>query len=416
MEYGEALNYLNSYTRSGKPIKNLSRFKGLMSALDNVQDNLKCVHIAGTNGKGSVSEYTALALEYCGFKTGKFTSPYINRIEERIQINGTPISREDLALYIGKVGAAAKKGGCSDYSQFEILNAAAFLYFYEKNCDYTVLETGIGGLLDCSNIIDPVLSVITTVDLDHCGILGSTVREIARHKAGIIKPRRPVVTAPFQYAEVKEVIKDKAEETGSELIVPDEKSLKLIRADLSGTSFLYNEREYETGMCGQHQMINAAAAIEALRKLGVDEEHIKTALKNAAVPARMESLGGFMIDGAHNVSGARAAARLIGEQSGKKLLITGMLKSKDHRGALSVLIPEFDRIIAVDFFSPDAVPAEKIAEQAKSLGKEYNIAESAAEAIKAAKAFDGELKLICGSLYLCGKMREEILGAEKKGR
>lgn len=409
MEYSEALNYLNTYTKSGKPIKDLSRFKGLMNALDNVQDNLKYIHIAGTNGKGSVSEYTALALEYSGLKTGKFTSPYINRIEERIQINGEPISESDFAFYIEKTKKAAEKTNCGDYSQFEILNAAAFLYFYEKNCNYVVLETGIGGLLDCSNIITPELSVITTVDLDHCGILGDTVEEIARHKAGIIKPNRLAVLAPFQYEEVKGVIEDKAAETGSELIIPKDKDLRLIGADLSGTRFLYRNKEFETGMCGRHQMINAAAAIEALRKLSIGEEYIKNALKNAAVPARMEKLRGFIIDGAHNVSGAKAAAELIGEQKGKKLLITGMLKSKDYKGALSILIPEFDKVIAVDFFSPDAVSAEDIVKLAKSFGRKGEIGKSAREAIEAAAKFEGELKVVCGSLYLCGAIRGELI-------
>lgn len=408
MEYSEALNYLNTYTKSGKPIKDLSRFRGLMNALDNVQDNLKYIHIAGTNGKGSVSEYAALALEYRGFKTGKFTSPYINKIEERIQINGAPISESDFAFYIGKAKKAAEKTGCSDYSQFEILNAAAFLYFHEKKCDYVVLETGIGGLLDCSNIITPELSVITTVDLDHCGILGDTVEKIARHKAGIIKPDRPVVLAPFQYEEVRDVVRNKARETCSELIIPEDRDLRLISADLSGTRFLYKNKEFETGMCGKHQMINAAAAIEALRKLGIGEEYIGAALRNAAVPARMEKLKGVIIDGAHNVSGAKAAAELIGEQKGNKLLITGMLKSKDFKGALSVLIPEFDKVIAVDFFSPDAVPAEEIVKLAEESGRKGEIGKSAREAIKAAEKFEGEFKMVCGSLYLCGAMRREL--------
>lgn len=174
MTYNEAVSYLNSYTKSGRPVTDLSRFKGLMNELDNVQNNLNYLHIAGTNGKGSVSEYTALALEYAGYKTGKFTSPYINRVEERIQINGRLISENDFALYTEKVKEAADKTRCTDYSQFEILTALAFVYFFEQKCEKVVLETGIGGLLDCSNIIVPEISVITTVDLDHCSILGDT--------------------------------------------------------------------------------------------------------------------------------------------------------------------------------------------------------------------------------------------------
>lgn len=409
MKYLDALNYLNGFTKSGKPITDLSRFRGLMNALDNVQDKLKYIHIAGTNGKGSVSEYIALALEYCGITTGKFTSPYINRIEERIQINGTPISEEDFARCISTVREAADSTRCPFYSQFEILNAAAFLYFYEKNCGIAVIETGIGGLLDCSNIILPELSVITTVDLDHCNILGDTREKIARHKAGIIKPSRPAVLSPFQYEEVKRVIKEKAAETGSELIIPQDGDLRLISADLNGTRFLYKNREFETGMCGKHQMINAAAAIEALRRFGVEETYIKAALKNAAVPARMEKLGGFLIDGAHNVSGTKAAAALIGGQKGKKVLITGMLKSKDYTGALSELIPVFDYVVAVDFFSEEAVPAEEILKLTHILGRDGEIAAAPLEAIEAALRFESELKVVCGSLYLCGIMRREIL-------
>lgn len=409
MTYDEALKYLNTYTKSGKPITDLSRFKGLMSALGNVQNNLKYLHIAGTNGKGSVSEYTALALEYAGYKTGKFTSPYINRIEERIQVNGKPISEADFADCIEKTKKAADITGCLEYSQFEILNAAAFIYFYEQKCDYVVLEAGIGGLLDCSNIIDPVISIITTVDLDHCGILGDTAEKIARHKAGIIKPFRPAVLAPFQYEEVKSIAAEKARETGSELIIPDEGSLRFIDTDLSGTRFMYKEKEFRTGMCGRHQMINAAAAVQALRRLGVREECIDKALKNAAVPARMERLGVFLIDGAHNVSGAKAAAEFIGGLKGKKVLITGMLKSKDYKGALSVLAPEFEHVIAVDFFAPDAVCADDIAAVAKGFGCGTETAAGAEEAIEAARRAEADLRVVCGSLYLCGVIRGKLL-------
>lgn len=415
MNYNEALSCLNGYTKSGKPITDLSRFKGLMYKLGNVQVKLKYLHIAGTNGKGSVSEYTALALEYAGYKTGKFTSPYINRVEERIQINGEPVSESDFAFYIGKANEAAEETGCTDYSQFEILTAAAFMYFYAEKCDYVVLETGIGGLLDCSNIIVPEISIITTVDLDHCGILGDTVEKIARHKAGIIKPNIPAVFAPFQYEDVKRVIREKAAETGSELIIPEESGLRLIGADLSGTKFAYKGKEFRTGMCGKHQMINAAAAIEALRKLGISEICIERALENAAVPARMEKVRDFLIDGAHNVSGARAAAEVIKGVKGRKALVVGMLRSKDYQGALGAIVPCVDYVTAVDFFAEDAVKAEEIVEIAKGFGCEAETAGSAGEAIEAARRVNAELRVVCGSLYLCGAVRGELKKEERCG-
>lgn len=408
MNYQQAMDYLNGFSRSGKPVNDLSRFKGLMKELDNVQDKLKYIHIAGTNGKGSVSEYIALGLQEAGNKTGKFTSPYINRIEERIQLDGAPIEGDKLAHYVGKVKEAAEKTGCGDYSQFEILNAAAFLYYAEENCDYVVLEAGIGGLLDCTNIIDPLLSVITTVDLDHCGLLGNTVEEIAVHKAGIIKAGRTVITAPFQQKAVLEIIEKKAAEMGSTVITPKNEELKLLSAELDGTRFIYKDREYRTGMCGKHQMVNAAAAVEALRALDVSDECTGIALEKAAVPARMERLGGYIVDGAHNASGARAVTALMKDRQGEKTLIIGVLKSKDYKGILSMLLPIFDFVIAVDFFSPDAVPVNEIREYAKSIGHSCSLADSPEKAVNLAEALHSDIKMVCGSLYLCGKMRKAI--------
>lgn len=412
MDYNKAINYLNSFTKSGKPVQNLSRFMGLMKELGDPQNSVKYIHIAGTNGKGSVSEYTALALQYGGFVTGKFTSPYINKVEERIQLDGEPISKEDFALYISKVKNAAEKTACPDYSQFEILNAAAFLYYAEKNCDYGVLEAGIGGLLDCSNIVIPVLSVITTIDLDHCAVLGNTVGEIAVHKAGIIKENIPSVTAPFQQQEALQVLKSKAKEVSSHLIIPDNSEIKLIKTDLFGTDFSYKGKNFHTKMCGKHQMINGVTAIEALRALNISEENIEKALNNASVPARMEKIGDYIIDGAHNPSGANAAASfitIINGIVGSKTLITGMLTTKDYKTALSLLIPQFDHIVAVDFFSDTAVKFTEIEKLAASFGKPCFYAKSAEEAIETAEKIGDSLKMVCGSLYLCGNMRGVIL-------
>ena len=406
MNHSQALEYLNSFTKAGKPVADLSRFAGLASALGDPQNNIKFIHIAGTNGKGSVCEYISQGLTSSGFTVGKFTSPYISFVEERIQLNNVPVSEEAFAKLMTRVKSAADRTGCKDYSQFELLTAAAFLYY--RDCDYAVIETGIGGTLDCTNIIDPVLSVITTVDLDHCDILGDTPAKIAAHKAGIIKRDRPSVTAPFQYEEVLTVLRERAEAVGSTLVLPKNEDLRVLDVSLEGTGFCYKNKKFRTKMCGEHQAVNAVAAIEALRLLGVSEESIGMALERAAVPARMEKAAGWLIDGAHNVSGARAAAGLIKGQTGSKLLVTGMLKSKDWQGALELLMPLFDEIIAVDFFAPDAVPAEKIAELAQSHGKRCAKADSEEEAISLAEKAAADLKLVCGSLYLCGRMRQKL--------
>lgn len=411
MNYSQAIEYLNGFSKSGTPVTDLSRFSELMRVLGDPQKDLSFVHVAGTNGKGSVCEYVSLALQLSGCNVGKFTSPYINVIEERIQINNAPISREDFALYISMAKEGADRTGCSHYSQFEILNAAAFLCYKDKKCDITVLETGIGGLLDSTNIISPKISVITTVDLDHTAMLGGTRQEIARHKAGIIKEGCPVVVSPCQYDEVAGVLENKARELNAPFVMPDSSDIKLISSDLSGTVFEYKGERFQTKMCGKHQAVNAAAAIEVLRLLNVAPEHIKKALLTAAVPARTETLGGWIIDGAHNPSGAGALAELLKAVKGTKVLLTGMLTTKDWQGSLEKLAPLFDCVIAVDFFAENAVKKEKISEFAQSLGKKALTAESLKEGLQKAEGENAEYRILCGSLYLCGAARRIL--AEK---
>ncbi len=405
MNYSQSVEYLSNFSKSGKPVTDLSRFSGLMRVLGDPQKELNFIHIAGTNGKGSVCEYISVGLQLAGYNVGKFTSPYITRIEERIQINNQPVSEEDFALFISMAKEGAEKTNCTDYSQFEILNAAAFLCYKAKKCDYAVLETGIGGLLDSTNIITPKVSVITTVDSDHCAILGNTPAEIAKHKAGIIKPGCPVVVSPYQYEEVAAVLKKKTEEENSAFIMPKNEDIKLISTDLSGTEFLYRNKAFKTKMAGKHQAINAASAIEVLRLLNISEECIEKALLSAAVPARMEQVGGWIIDGAHNPSGARSAAELIKTQKGKKLLLTGMLVTKDWKSSLKQLVPLFDYVIGVDFFAFNAVKKEEIADFAKAMGKESAVACDLKEGIRLAERQKADLKVVCGSLYLCGEVR-----------
>lgn len=414
MNYFQSIEYLKGFTKSGKPVTDLSRFEGLMSALGDPQRGLSFIHVAGTNGKGSVCEYISDALQLAGFNTGKFTSPYITFVEERIQINGKPISREEFALYISRAREGAEKTGCTHYSQFEILNAAAFLCFKARGCDYTVLETGIGGLLDSTNIITPKISVITTVDLDHCAVLGNTPAEIAEHKAGIIKKGCPVVVAPFQYDSAAHVLKNKADREGSAFIMPENSHIELVSSDLSGTRFLYKGKAFKTKMCGKHQAINAAAAIETLRLLNIPEKHIEKALLTAAVPARTEQVEGWIIDGAHNPSGAGALAEMLKGIKGKKVLLTGMLTTKDWKGSLKLLIPLFDYVAAVDSFAENAVNKSEIARFARSMGKKAAAVRDLTEGIAAAETQNADLKVVCGSLYLCGEVRKLLIEKTKR--
>lgn len=406
MTYEEAVDFINSFTKSGAPVTDLSRFKELCARLGNPQDKLKFLHVAGTNGKGSASEYLALALEKAGYKTGKFTSPFIVELRERIQLNRENISRERFAECCAPVMTAAAKH--SDYSQFEIFTALAFVYFSQSAADYVVLETGIGGLNDCTNIVTPVLSLITKIDYDHCAILGDTIPKIAAHKAGIIKSGAPVFVTPFQHPEALVVIRETAVQKKSLCTVADEKTLRIINNSLFGTEFSYKGEEFSTGMGGTHQPENAAAAIDALRFLNIPEQAIRTALSEAALPARMQVFSRrplVIIDGGHNASGTAAAAALLRSENICPIMVLGMLATKDWRASLETLLRQAAAVYFVDDFYPAAVPAEELADFARKIGIEAHAVKDFSAAITAAFGARAENNgvFIGGSLYLAGE-------------
>ena len=419
MNYKATIDYINSFTKSGGPITDLSRFKGLMNRLGNPQNSLKFIHIAGTNGKGSLSEYTAAALQSAGYKVGKFTSPFIVKLEERIQINGAYISESSLADFCTRVKGAAAED--VPYSQFEILTAAAFLYFAWEECDYVVLEVGIGGTLDCTNIITPVLSIITAIDYDHCAILGNTLAEIASHKAGIIKENVPCVVSPYQSEEVLGVLRARAAEMHAPLIEPDMSSFYAVSSGFLGSVFGFEGAHWQTKMGGIHQCANAVTAILALRALGdkrVGEKQIRYALETAQLPARLETVSRnpwIIIDGAHNPSGMMAAKRLLSEEKQCGCIVIGMLKTKDYHKALHTIMPLFDSqgAVPVDFFSPDAVPCEELKNELKGYNVNVAAGKDAEDALsKAVKFAKGKPVFCTGSLYLASRLRAEVLKAK----
>lgn len=420
MNYKASIDYINSFTKSGAPVRDLSRFSALMNKLGNPQNGLKYIHIAGTNGKGSISEYTALALQMSGYKVGKFTSPFIVKLEERIQINSEYISEKDLADFCTRVKNAA--GSEIPYSQFEILTAIAFLYFAWEECDYVVLEVGIGGDLDCTNIITPQVSVITTIDYDHCALLGNTLTEIAGHKAGIIKESVPCVISPYQSEEVLRVLREKAKQVKSELIEPDMMSFYAIFSGFLGNVFGFENKHWKTKMGGVHQCANAITAILALRALNdkrVTESKIEYAIANAQLPARLEVISRkpwLIIDGAHNPSGMTAAKRLLSQEKQCGCIVIGMLKTKDYHKALHTILPAFDSqcAVLVDYFSKDAVPCEELRKEMDNYRITVVNANSANDALdKAKKLARGKPVFCTGSLYLASTLREAALGGNK---
>ena len=261
MNFNECMDFISSYSRLGAKVTDLSRAEELMERIGNPEKDLKFVHIAGTNGKGSTLEYIANALELSGYRTGKFTSPFVTHYTDRIRINDREIDEKSLSEICGFV---AKHVADRKYSQFEITMAIAFLWYKRENCDIVVLETGIGGLLDSTNVIpSPLLSVITSISLDHTAILGDTVEKIAVQKAGIIKENSAVVLSIDNKNEVSRIVKETALKKHSEFIQPGYNNFKYQAMESDGMPFIYKGEQFKTAMLGFHQPCNAVTAIEA---------------------------------------------------------------------------------------------------------------------------------------------------------
>lgn len=413
MTYEQAIDYVNSYTKSGKPMENLARFVILMRLLGEPHKDFKSVHIAGTNGKGSTCEYICNALIKSGKTVGKFTSPYITCIEERIQLNNKNISRHAFAHLCEQVKKAVEESGIDGFSQFEILTAIGFLYFSKEQIDYAVIETGIGGTLDCTNVITPEISVITSVDYDHTALLGNTIPEIASHKAGIIKPCIPCIAAVMG-EEASDVIETKAKEFGAELVIPDVSRMQIIDMDAGEVFFSYKGSSYHLVMSGEHQIMNALCAIEALKKLGVQYGDIFTALEKSSLPARMEMIRRDMVrcivDGSHNPSAMRAARELLSLDKRPVYAVVGMLKSKDWQSALKEILPSFKEVIFVDGFADGSVSKEELMQFATDHGATAECEEELSAALEkiCEKAGNDGYAMITGSLYLASVVRKMI--------
>lgn len=417
MDYAEAVGFLNSFTKSGTPQTDLSRFRRLCGRLGNPQERLRFLHVAGTNGKGSVCAYLDETLRAAGLRTGCFTSPFILNLRERIRFDGEMIGETDFAACMARVKEAADS---PDFSQFELLTAAAFLFYDRVRADAVVLETGIGGLYDCTALVTPAVSIVTKIDLDHCAILGNTVAKIAVHKAGIIKPNVPAVSAPNQYADALEVLKNRAGECGAPFTEADGPQLMIRENTLRGTRFSYRGKIFSTKMGGAHQPENAAAAIEALRLLKIPESAIEHGLKTAVLPARMQVYSEApltVVDGGHNESGAAAAAALLKTENLRPVMVLGMLTTKEWEKALPHLLEQCAYAIFTDGFAPNAVPAEELAEFAEARGVRAESAETVGEAVRRAREVLSETEsgglLIGGSLYLAGQALEWLEQEEK---
>ncbi|MBQ8297448.1 MAG: bifunctional folylpolyglutamate synthase/dihydrofolate synthase [Ruminococcus sp.] len=413
MNFKECMEFIGSYSRLGGKVTDLSRARELMERIGNPEKKLKFVHIAGTNGKGSTLEYIADALMYSGYKTGRFTSPFVTHYTDRIRINDREIDEKSLGEICGFV---AENVADKKYSQFEITMAIAMLWYVREECDIVVLETGIGGLLDSTNVIPPpLLSVITSISHDHTDILGNTIEEITAQKAGIIKENSAVVLSRDNSQSVRKIISEAAYSKNSEFIVPEHSDIQSFPMEDDGCPFVYKGKHYKTAMLGFHQISNAVTAIEVCRYLrkkgyGISEESIKRAIETAKVEARVQYIDKkppIIVDGGHNPSGVNALYNVIINyklRQKKIYTILGMVDTKDYIEAVKTVSDFSDEIFCVDGFAPNCVPAERLAEIARKRteAEPCTLSEAVEKATALALENDG-IVVICGSLYLASE-------------
>lgn len=390
--------------------------KELLSLLGNPQDKLRFIHVAGTNGKGSFCSMMSSVLQKQGYKVGLYTSPYIVVFNDRIRVNGLPIAEDDINDLFLRVRQKADTMKTPP-SSFDFITAAAFLWFYETKCDIVVLEVGLGGRYDSTNVIkNSLLSVITGIAFDHTEILGDTIEKIAWEKAGIIKESCPALYGGNDEKALA-VIEKECEEKHSELTVKNPDSLKILSTTLDGTEFEFDGKEYFIRLLGLYQPANAAtvlAAIDVLRKHGfeISETAVKDGLSSAVWQARFEKIADepvVLYDGGHNPQGVRAAVESVRAYFGDKKinLLVGILADKAHGEMAEELAKIADRVICIAPPSPRALPAEALAEEFCEAGANARAANSIKEGVKIALSYKKPV-LVIGSLYSYNDVSESV--------
>lgn len=427
MNYSESLSYLDSLGKFGIKL-GMERIEGLLRELGNPEQKIKTVHVTGTNGKGSVTSMITNILLAANLKVGKFTSPHLVKYNERITLNGQDISDEDFATAISAVKVAAdsvvKKGVCEQPTQFEILTAAAFLYFCLQKVDYAVIEVGMGGLWDSTNVITPVVSVITNVALDHTDRCGKTLERIAMQKAGIIKEKVPLVTAAEGNEALGPIISFAMFKEAPVYLYDKAFHGEEITSSMAGQKFMLYagdtyQSEYEIKLPGEHQIKNTSLAIVAAKLVSkqddrVNELALHIGVANTLWPGRLERIAqhpDIILDGAHNPHGAQALRRALDKYyPGKPVsFVFGMMGDKDMSGVIKTLIHAQDRVYTVR--ADKGYRAAEAAELAKLVGENAVPVEDLGDAYARALADVGAdgVVCVCGSLYLVGEFKKMLL-------
>ena len=430
MNYKEAMALLHASSGKGG-ILGLERIEKLLDLLGHPERELQYIHVTGTNGKGSVSYLTASILRESGYRVGLFTSPFLDHYEEQIRVDGCEIDQASLCQLTGQMEQALKS--MEDWpTEFELTVVLAFLYFRKMHCDLVVLEVGMGGAGDATNVIPaPEAAVLVSIDLDHTAFLGNTIEEIAEVKSGIIKPGCTVISAP-QTREAETVIRSRCQEVGADLIqmnaVQYDTDLCIRKRDWEGQVISYGKwQDLKLGLLGDYQARNACVVlelVETLRNKGwkLPDAAVRRALSNASWQGRFEVVSWkprIVIDGAHNPHGVRALAENLrgylkpGERC---IALVGILADKDYRTMLELTLPYVSQYITITPPNPRALSAEDCAKTIGELGGLARAAGSVEEGARLALDAAGEEDMICafGSLYSVASVRQSLIWTRKR--
>lgn len=423
MNYQEALDFIHDTHKFSIKLglENVSR---LLEKMGDPHKGLRFIHVAGTNGKGSTSSYLNHMLLEAGYKVGLYTSPFLEVFNERMRVNNEPIGDETLAEITTFVKTCIDQmlsEGHTHPTEFEIVTSIAFEYYKRAQVDVVVLEVGMGGRLDSTNVIEsPLVSVITPIDLDHVEYLGDTIGKIAKEKAGIVKKGCPCVMHP-QEGEAEAVIQEVCKALDSKLIKAPVEEIEVKSTTIEGTTFKVGDVSYTIQMLGEHQTRNALVALTAIEAINangvlkISEEAVKSGLKKATWAGRLEVMHReplVLIDGAHNLHGATglsmAVKRLLPER--KVWAIVGILGDKDIEGMLSVMMPLCHEVICTEPDNPRKMSAANLAEQVSKHGHNPRVEPSIEKAFKLAYSLaEPSDAIVCfGSLYMIGSMRTAI--------
>ena len=424
MDYEKALEYIHNTLKFGVKL-NLQNITRLLEKIGNPHKKLKFVHIAGTNGKGSVASFINNILIESSYKVGLFTSPYLQYFSERIKINNCNIPENDIVRIITLIKQKNEEivaEGFTHPTEFEIVTALAFKYFCENKCDIVILEVGLGGRFDSTNVIEKsVASVITPISMDHMNILGDNLEKIAFEKGGIIKPYGNVIIYP-QATEVENLLINICRLNHASYKIINNRNLKIIEMNLEGSTFLLeNGQKFTISLLGEHQVNNALIAIETAYELikkgyKITSKDMKRGLAKNYWSGRLELLCKnpiFLIDAAHNTDGAKTLYNALRKyfKDKKYIFIIGVLKDKDISGILSILLPIAHKVIAVAPLNTRALNSGDLAKAAKRYCKNTVISDTINKAIEESiKECDEDNKMVCafGSIYLIGEIKNHF--------